>query len=287
MRVVIKLCLVVAIWAIGTYFGATSSSDPAGQGYAIAIPIITALLVSIPFAFSLSRTPVSEDAGRHKALRILLYVPLAIAVSPVILIVVGSLLFLVFSFFKFVLLPGLAGVAIWFFVVYRRRKRARQIEASLQPRAEPEVTASPMPPPVPVTPVAIPPTSARVRKPVCGISAWGLPLLAVPIGILLAYLADRGHNYEGFQGWAILGWLFLPLVFAVPTSLILAIVSLCRRERYPGLAVVLLVLYAVTLAFWIFEGLAPLVLLIVGVVLSAAWLVRRYRRRLECTRRQT
>jgi positive regulator of sigma E activity len=214
-------------------------------------------------------------------LRILLYVPLAIAVSPVILLVVGCLIFLVLYFFKFVLLLGLAGGAIWFFVVSRRTKRMRQIEASLQPRAKLEVLASPVPPPVPVAPVAVPPTPPRVRRPVCGIWAWVLPLLAVPSGILLGYLAGRG-NYEGFQGWAILGWLFLPLVVAMPTSFVLAIVSLCRRERYPSLGITLLVSYAIGLAFG-----APLVLLIVGIILSAAWLVRRYRRRLACTRRQT
>ena len=179
MRVVIKLCLVAAIWATGIYFGATASSDPAGQGYAIAIPIITALLVSIPFAYSISRTPVSGSAKRDKVLRILLSVPLATAVSPVILLVVGCLIFLVLNFFKFVLLLGLTGGAIWFFVVSRRRKRTRQIEAARQPLAELEVLASPVQPPVPVVaPVAVLPTRLRVRRPVCGIWAWVLPLLS-------------------------------------------------------------------------------------------------------------
>lgn len=278
MQVATKLCSVAAIWSAGIYLGATSSSDPAGHGYALAIPIITALLLSIPFTLSLSRTPVSGNTGRRKALRILRYVPLAIAVSPALLIVVSPLLFLLLSFFKFVLPPVLAMAAIWFFVVYRRRKRARQIGDSLQLRAEPEAPASAAPPPAPAIPAATPPTAPRVRWPACGLSAWGLPLLAVPVGILLGHLAGRG-NYEGFQAWAILGWLFFPLVLAVPISAILATASLCRRERCPGLAVVLLVLYAITLAFWIFDDRAPLVLSVAGAVLLAAWLARQYRRR--------
>jgi hypothetical protein len=278
MQVKTKLCSVAAIWAAGIYLGATSSSDPAGQGYALAIPIITALLLSIPFTLSLSRTPISGNTGRRKALRILRYVPLAIAVSPAVLIVAGPLLFLVLSCFKFVLPPVLAVAAIWFFVVYRRRKQARQICDSLQLPAEPEAPAPPATPPAPAIPAATPPTAPRVRWPACGISAWGLPLLAVPVGIFLGHLAGR-CNYEGFQSWAILGWLFFPLVFAVPISAILATASLCRRERCPGLAVVLLVLYAIALAFWIFEDWAPLVLSAAGVVLLAAWLARLYRRK--------
>ena len=113
----------------------------------------------------------------------------------------------------------------------------------------------------------------------CGILAWGLPLLAVPIGILLAYLADRGKHYEGFQGWAILGWLFFPLVLAVPTSFILAIVALCRRERYPSLTITLVVFYAVGLAFGTLEGLALLVVFIAGLALLATWLIWRHRRK--------
>jgi hypothetical protein len=282
MHAGIKLCLVAAIWAVGIYFGATSSSDPAGQGYAIAIPIITSLIISIPFAFSIARTPVSEDAWRHKAWRILLYVPLAIAVSPVILMVGGFLIFLVLYFFKLVLLLGLAGFAIWFFVVSRRRRRARQIAAAPQPRAGPLVPDSFVAPPISVAPVAIPPKPPRVRRPVCGIWAWAVLLLAVPLGLGLPYAAEMLLTDSFQKGYMEMGLIVLPLFITVPLSLILAILSLCRRERYPGFAGALLVLYAIGLMFG-----APVVLLIVGVILSAVWLVRQYRRRPGRTRSQT
>ena len=279
MPLIIKLCLVAIIWAIGICFGLTSSSDPAGQGYAIAIPIISALIVSIPFAFSISRTPVSENVRQRKALRILLHAPLVLAVSPVVLIVVGYLIFFAIHFIKFVVVLGVAGLAVWSFVVYRKRKRARCAAATQNPPAEVVVPELPVPHPIPVAPVAKPPKPPRVRKPVCGIWAWVLPLLAVPIGILLGYLAGRG-NYEGFQAWAILGWLFFPLILAVPTSFILAIVSLCRRERYPSLAITMLVLYVIAFALsFPYGGLTPLLALAVGGLMLARWLFKRRRRK--------
>jgi Ca2+/Na+ antiporter len=350
MPLIIKLCLVAIIWAIGIYFGLTASSDPAGRGYAISIPIISALIVSIPFAFSLSRTPVSENVRQHKALRMLLHVPLVLAVSPVVLIVVGYHIFFALNFIKFVIVLGLAGLAVWIFVVYRKRKRARCAATSQNPPADVEVTELPVRQPIPVEPVASLPEAPPVRdkkpvsriwvwgppllavpvgfliliawekwkkpghadlsglflgvlpmafavpasiivaalrsrdkKPVCGIWAWVLPLLSVPIAFLLVFALGKLTHPTGFDGWGLLAVAILPMILAVPISFILAIVSLCRRERYPGLAVTLLVLYAVILAFTVFERVALLVvlmvLLIVGLVLLVAWLIRRRRRK--------
>lgn len=116
---------------------------------------------------------------------------------------------------KIVVVLGTAGLAVWIGLVYRKRTRTRRAAVSQTPPAEAMVPEFPAPHPVPVAPVAMPPKPPRVGRPLCGIWAWGLPLLAVPIGILLAYLANRGGHYEGFQAWAILGWLFLPLVLAL------------------------------------------------------------------------
>jgi hypothetical protein len=349
MRVAIKLCLVVAIWAIGIYFGATSSSDPAGRGYAIAIPIIAALVLSSPLAFWISRTPVSGNGWRSKALKILRYGPLAIAVSPVILIVVGGLIALVLCFIKFAVVLGVAGLAAWIGLLYRKRKRARRAAVSRNPPAEVVAAELPVAQPTPAVPVAslpeappVPPKKpvsriwiwglpllavpvgfliliawekwkapgqadlsglflavlpmafavpasiivAAVRrrdnKPVCGIWAWVLPLVSVPLALLLVIALDKLTHPTGFDGWGVLALAILPVVLAVPISIILALVSLCRRERYPGLAVTLLVFYAVILAFTLFEPVALLVvlmLLFVGLVLWVAWLIRRRKRK--------
>ena len=191
-----------------------------------------------------------------------------------VLCVSGACIALVLAFpWQAVAMVGLS-VAVWICMAWRKKKRDRRAEALRMPPVEVVVPASPLPRLEPPAPVAKPPKSPRVRRPVCGIWAWGLPLLAVPAGFLLGFVFDKLTHPDGFDAWGIVAIAVLPLVLAVPISIILAIVSLCRRERYPGLAVALLVLYAVTLAFWMFEGLALLVLLIVGVVLSAAWLVR-------------
>ena len=70
--------------------------------------------------------------------------------------------------------------------------------------------------------------------------------MAVPVGLLLAWLASHRH-YEGFQAWAIVAWAFIPMMIAVPVSLIFAIVSLCRHERFLALTIVELILHALIL----------------------------------------
>ena len=137
------------------------------------------------------------------------------------------------------------------------------------------------PPPAAPLPLAKPPKPPRTRKPICGIWAWLLPLLAVPVGILLGWLANQG-NYEGFQAWAILGWAAAPVMLALGVSPILALASLGRRERFPALPVILLVVYAVPLAFFgldlafeEFGGRGIVAILIVGGVIPGAWLISR------------
>jgi len=173
---------------------------------------------------------------------------------------------------------GLAGLSIivWGWIAWRKRRRCRRAAGLVKPQAEVLAPELPVPAPELPAPVAKPPKRPRVRRPICGVLAWVFPLLAVPVGVLLAHLADRFGRYEGFQGWAVLGWLFLPLIFAAPASFILAIVSLCRRERCPGVAISVLVLGAIGLLF-----MAPLVVLSAGILLSAAWLVWRWRKRLK------
>jgi hypothetical protein len=280
MPTIIKLCLVVIIWAIGVYFGLSARSDPAGQAWAQAIPIITALVLSSPLAFWISRTPVSGNGWRRKALRTLRYGPLAIAVSPVILLVVGCLIAFVLYFIKFVLVLGVAGLGFWIFVVCRKRKRARQGEPLLKPRAEVVVAQLPVRQPIPVEPVAKPQKPPRVRKPVYGVLAWVLPLLAMPVGYLLGYLVSRGNHYEGFQAWGVVGLALVPLLIALCVSPILAMISLYRRERFPGLAIALLALYVIGLALsFPLGGLTPLLVLAVSGLILARWLFKRHRRK--------
>ena len=187
MPTIIKLCLVVIIWAIGVYFGLSAHSDPAGQAWAQAIPIMAALVLSSPLAFWISRTPVSGNGWRRRALRILRYGPLAIAVSPVILIVVGCLIAFVLYFIKFVVVLGVAGLAVWIGLVYRKSKRTRRAAVSQNPPAEVVVTELPVAQPIPDVPVASLPEAPPVRdkKPVGCIWVWGPLLLAVPVGFLI------------------------------------------------------------------------------------------------------
>lgn len=281
MLLILKLCLVAVIWTIGVYFGATASSDPAGEAWAHVIPVISALIVSSPVAFWISRTPVSGDGRRHRRLKILLHVPLAIAVSPLVLIVVSYLVLLLASFIEFVLVLAFAGLGFWLFRAYRKRRRARRAAPTESPPAVQAGPELPGPRAIPAAPVAIPPMPPRVKKPVCGILAWVLPFPAALVGIILAHLADRAAHgtYEGFKAWGLLAWAFAPLFLALCISPVLAIVSLRRRERYPALGRTLLVLYVVGIVFAFLEpaGVAPVVL--AGSVLLAGWLVWQYRRK--------
>jgi uncharacterized membrane protein len=109
--------------------------------------------------------------------------------------------------------------------------------------------------------------------------------MAVPIGILLGWLASR-ENYEGFEAWAILGRAVLPLLLALCIAPILAIASLLRRERHPWLAVVMLVfygvfsfLYGISLVCETAGEIAAFATFIAGISVPAAWFIWRQKRK--------
>lgn len=120
-------------------------------------------------------------------------------------------------------LIGAGALGVWYW--QRRRARPAGTPPSL-PVPPPDLIAS-------LPPVVRPPR----RRPVCNLLALLLPVLAVPMGILIGYAFDKFTNPQGFEAWGILGLMVLPLILAVPASLILAIVSLWRRERFPALAI--------------------------------------------------
>ena len=60
-----------------------------------------------------------------------------------------------------------------------------------------------------------------------------------------------GASGSAFDGWLFLGLAITPLMIALGVAPLLAIASLRRRERYPGLAVAILALYILLLAGWL------------------------------------
>lgn len=273
LRLLIALCCIALIWSSGFYFSSTASSDPAGQGYAEIIPIVLALIISVPFGIVVARVPISETA-RHRRIRRALYcAPLALASTPVILGLVGLVLLVAIEFLVtpvgalLMAVVGIAVVTIWFV----RRHRGRHPSPPTKTARPTQKRAAD---PKPIQPRPVKPPRIRTRKARCGIWAWVLPVLAVPIGLLLGYVAGQ-KDYQGFDGLEVLAWLFLPLLVALCISPILAIIALCRREKYPWLSILLLVPYCISLAvaglggFW-----GTLVTLVVTTVLLSTWIKR-------------
>ncbi|VGO14697.1 hypothetical protein PDESU_03265 [Pontiella desulfatans] len=271
MNITAKILLTTIIWIVGAYFGSTSSSDPAGEIYAMLIPMLVALVISIPVTVSIARTPVTAGGWRGRVLDVTRYVPLAIAGGPVAmlaLVLAFSLLLalLRFAFSVYGLVLLCTGVGIWFFGFHRKKRLARNLGAAPGPATdtvampeEPEETLpapEPAPVPIPAPVPALPPKPGRPRnkKPVCGVWAWVLPVASVPVGIGLFFLSTT-FDYDGYEAWLIFAWGLAPTFLALCISPILAIVSLCRRERLPELSATMLILYAVGLLLSLCAGL--------------------------------
>jgi len=233
------LILSVALFALFPPDEASSAESGIARSILCAAPVCLAILISVAMA--------ALTAARFESLS---------RMDRIMGLVFGGLSLLGFGIalvigFSWQML-GIAGLSTagWACMRWRKRRRARRAEALLNSPvgvAEPALAA---PPPEPPVPVAKTPKLPRLRKPLCGILAWLLPLLAVPIGFLFGWLANQ-KSYEGFQAWDIVAWAVLPLLLALCISPILAIMSLLRRERRPGLAVVMLVLYGASLVFYV------------------------------------
>ncbi|MCL4180091.1 MAG: hypothetical protein KJ072_20380 [Verrucomicrobia bacterium] len=197
-------------------------------------------------------------------------------------------------------------LGVWAAMAWRGRRRARRTEASQHPTVPvvaPASTGASGDPPVPVV---TRPKAPRVRKPICGILAWVMPLSAIPVALFMTKLLDSqggvafawlppvvwaaipllvalglspnvrksprrilalllpsaailgwmlllgsGASGSAFDGWLLLGLAITPLMIGLGVAPLLAIASLWRRERYPGLAVAILALYIVPLAGWL------------------------------------
>jgi hypothetical protein len=286
VRVAIYLSVVVVLWTLGVALSEPSRCCPIGQGFKVPVPLVLGLLASVPFALGLARIQISGDSFRHRLLGFLRHVPLAGAVAPVALTgVLWAILYIASLFERAIFSPRLLlelSGSVVLVVVFALsccggRKTPRPgIPSNPQDAANAAATPGNV-----AAPSATPPP--RDRRPVCGILAWAAPMLAVPAGIGVIYgLASAFEGSEAMNdfkgmgtGIAIIGMGFVPLLLSVPTSLVLAIVSLRRRERYPGLAVALLAAYGVCFGFLCFGPWGVLTAYLVAVVLSAIRLARR------------
>ncbi len=91
-------------------------------------------------------------------------------------------------------------------------------------------------------------TSPNVRK-----SPRRILALLLPSAVILGWILFLGSGASGsaFDGWLFLGLAITPLIIALAVAPLLAILSLRRRERYPGLAVAILALYLLLLVGWL------------------------------------
>ncbi|MBM3858762.1 MAG: hypothetical protein FJ395_03825 [Verrucomicrobia bacterium] len=192
---------------------------------------MVAFFVGGPMAFA---TAVVSFVALQRSRQKRFWVPLAIGLLP--FAGFGGLLLFEFPW----LLLVLAGVVVagWLCARYWKRRQSRQTVVPQPP--QPPVTLAPMLPvtrAIPVAP-ASPPVPPPRRRPLLNLLALALPVLAVPVCFLLGFLAEKFMDTSGFNGWAALALAMTPLILAIPVSLVLAIVSLCRRERFLALSII-------------------------------------------------
>ena len=80
------------------------------------------------------------------------------------------------------------------------------------------------------------------RKPICNVLALAFPLFVIFLGCI------GKPDQWGFGAVIMIIFLFC---FAIPVSLLLAIVSLCRRERYVALTIFEIVVYSILVCLMI------------------------------------
>jgi hypothetical protein len=260
--------LAVAFVAFVAYVGYCFIHAHSPQADPNGYEIMAVFYVGMPLAIA---TTVTAFLALRRYRQKRFWIPLGFGLLPI----VGFLVALVMLFPVVFVVAGGLGLATWGFVKWlRKRKWAKPGETIPTLAAEALSLDLSATAPIPVEPVAIEPEPSPVRgkKPVCGILTWALPLVAVPLGFLIAHVGDRLMDTEGFKGFGLMGLMFAPLFLALALSPVLAIVSLCRRERFPGLGIAALIVYALALAMaFPLGGLTPLSL-VAAVIL---WLARR------------
>lgn len=290
------LILAIALFVIFPPDGAHSAESGISRAILCAAPVCLAILISVAMA-ALTFARLQSLARKDRILGL----------------VFGGLSLLGFGIALAVGFPWqMLGIAVlssagWACIRWRKRRRARRSEALLNPPVGVVEPALAAPPPEQPVPVAKPPKPPRVRKPLCGILAWLLPVSALLVGYLILRLCDKesgaaiacfvpafwaliplpvalclsptvrksplrilafllppgalfglmimggsgGGNGTGFIGWAYLALALLPLMASLCAAPILALASLWRRERYPALAVIPLVLYGIALVLYV------------------------------------
>jgi hypothetical protein len=127
------------------------------------------------------------------------------------------------------------------------------------------------------------------------VALWGSPRVRQSPLRILALLTPSAAMFalcfpifSGGDDWGLgsLAWAVIPLMIALGTAPILAIASLWRRERFPGLAAVVLVGYGGWLTVYgleqvheAFGGVGLLMVFTAAVGVPAAWLMWRFRKR--------
>jgi hypothetical protein len=290
------LILSVALFVTFPPDGAHSAEAGIARSILCVSPVCLALLLSVAMA-ALTFARFESLSLKHRIM--------GLVFGGLSLLGFGTALVIGFPW-QMLVIAGLSATGLAC-VRWRKRRRARRAEALLNPAVGAAAPALAATPPEPTVPVAKPPKPPRVRKPLCGILAWLLPLSAPPAGYLILRLCDReggaaiacfvpaawaliplpvalclspavrksplrilafllppttlfglmitvhggGDNGTGFIGWAYLALALLPLLAGLCAAPILALASLWRRERYPALAVVPLVLYGASLVFYV------------------------------------
>jgi hypothetical protein len=162
-----------------------------GNGFKVPIPLVLAFLASIPLAVAPARIPVLGDSLRHRLLRLLRHIPLAVAVVPVALTgLMCGVLYIASLFERAVFSPrlllelsGSVVLVVVFALSCCGCWKTQRAGIPLNPQDE--ATAAVMPGKM-ATPSET--RQARDRRPVCGILAWAVPMLAVPAGMGVIYV---------------------------------------------------------------------------------------------------
>lgn len=241
-RLLLKLISIAVIWSVGFYFGANAESDPAGQGWAELLPIVFALIVSSPIAFSVARTPVSGSRGFRRFLRVLSCIPFVIAVSPVYLLIglliVETVAIIIVEYFGLLLAMGILSLVIIAVVVVVIKRCARKIRCQSD-SSVPISELEPLnPPPLP-TPKPQPVRRKKRSRNVLPVRRWmrGLSILIFILSPLFMIcgmagcvdaISSIGRSSTQMSGFAIICLLGSPFLFV--SGIVLFGIDLSRRD---------------------------------------------------------
>ena len=97
MSIAYKLVAIAVVWSIGIYSSMNARSNAAGQGYAEAIPILFATVITAPIGVWIIFSARKDGERKSKLEYCIRSIPFLLCIAPVGLFIISAIAMIVFE----------------------------------------------------------------------------------------------------------------------------------------------------------------------------------------------